>query len=377
MVVDPIWAEVDLSAIAHNVREIRKITNPKAKLMAVVKANAYGHGAVSVAKVALANGAERLAVARLGEALDLRKQGIDCPILILGYTPPEQLEEVVENDITQTVFSLELAQGLNEAAKKVGRKAKVHIKIDTGMGRIGFVPGSEALKEIKEVVALPYLECEGIYTHFANADRKDKSYTKMQFSRFTDFISQLSSAGINFAIRHAANSAAIIDLPDSHLDMVRAGIIIYGLYPSNEVNKDKIKLKPAMSLKARVAYVKKVPPGTCISYGSIYRAEKETVIASLPVGYADGYTRMLTGSEVLIHGQRAPVVGRICMDQCMINVEHVDNVKPGDEVVLFGKQQGNEIPIEEIAEKLGTINYEIPCMIAARVPRIYTNTSET
>ena len=373
MAAHPIWAEVNLSAIAYNIKEIRKIVNQSAKIMAVVKANAYGHGAVSAAEVVLANGADCLAVARLGEALSLRAHGIECPILILGYTPPEQYQQVVENNITQTVYSLEMAQALDEAAGKIDRKVKVHVKIDTGMGRIGFVPDEKALKDIQQIAALPHLECEGIYTHFANADSKDKSYTNMQFARFTGFLQKLHVHGIDFKIRHAANSAAVIDHPETHLDMVRPGIILYGLYPSEEVQKEKISLKPAMALKAQVSHVKTVPPGTCISYGSKYCAEKETKIASLPLGYADGYTRILSDGEVLIHGQRAPVVGRICMDQCMINVDHVDNVQTGDEVVVFGQQQGSKIPIEELAKKLGTINYEMLCMVAARVPRVYIN----
>jgi alanine racemase len=367
----PIWAEIDLNAIADNVKEVRRVIDRKAKIMAVVKANGYGHGAVEVAKTALANGADRLAVARLGEALVLRESGITCPILVLGYTPPEQYKEVIVNDLTQTIYTLQTARELNHAAEKLGRTLTVHIKIDTGMGRIGFIPDEKSLNEIAEIVVLNQLNVEGIFTHFAKADASDKSYTNIQFERFTTFINELAQRGINFKIRHAANSAAIIDHPETHLDMVRAGIMMYGLYPSNEVNQDRVLLKPAMTLKTRVAHIKKMPSGKHISYGCRYCTPEETTIATLPLGYADGFSRMFTNGEVLVGGQRAPVVGRICMDQCMVNLGNNITAQIGDEVVVFGCQGNCCIPVDELAEKLDTINYELVCMVAARVPRIY------
>ncbi|MBM7854880.1 alanine racemase [Desulfohalotomaculum tongense] len=373
MTSHPIWAEIDLTAIAHNLHQVRRVTKPGTKIMAVVKANAYGHGLVEVAETVLANGADYLAVARLNEAMLLRRRGIKSPILIFGYTPPEQYIQVINNNFTQTVYTLAMARELNSRAEKCGSKVKIHIKIDTGMGRLGFIPGDQAVKEIKEITKLSHLEVEGIYTHFADADNADKTYTNKQFAKFINLLNHLSKMGISFKIRHAANSAAVIDHPETHLDMVRPGIMLYGLYPSEDVQKNRVSLRPAMALKTRVSHVKKVPPGTHISYGCRYCTESETVIASLPLGYADGYTRMLNNSEVLVHGQRAPVVGRICMDQCMINVGHINDVKTGDEVVVFGCQNNSCIPVEELAQKLGTINYELVCMVSARVPRVYKN----
>lgn len=367
----PIWAEVDLSAIDHNVQEVRKVTSPMTKLMVVVKANGYGHGSVEVAKRVLASGADWLAVARIEEGLILRHAGIDCPILLLGYTPPNCYGQIIKNNFTQTVYNIEMARELNESAGTMGKKASVHIKVDTGMGRLGFLPGDEAVEQIGEVVALPHLTPEAIYTHFANADNSDKSYTNMQFQKFIDFVDCLKNKGISFKIHHTANSAAIIDHPETHLDMVRAGIMIYGLYPSQQVNKQKVNLKPAMTLKTIASHVKKVSAGTHISYGCRYCTQKESLIASLPLGYADGFTRMLSNGEVLVRGQRAPVVGTICMDQCMIDVSQIPLVQYGDEVVVLGRQGSECISADELADKLGTINYEVVCMVSARVPRIY------
>ena len=370
----PVWAEIDLAAIRHNLLEVKRLIKPEVIIMAVLKANAYGHGLLPLAKAVLANGAGRLAVARLDEALELRRHGIGCPILIAGYTNPHRYREVIKNNLTQTVYNLEMARDLNAVARLLGRKAKVHLEVDTGMGRLGFIPNEQALKQIEKIMTLPKLECEGIYTHFADADNTDKTYTNKQFRLFTDFLHELAQRGITFKIKHAANSAAVLDYPETHLDMVRVGIMLYGLYPSAECQK-KVNLKPAMTFKARVSNVKKIPTGACVSYGCDYRAEKETVVATITLGYADGYTRILSnkaaGGEVLIHQQRAPVLGRICMDQCIVDVSAIDNVQIGDEVGIFGCQNQGYIPVEEIAKKLDTINYELVCMVAARVPRIY------
>lgn len=368
----PVWAEVDLKAIAHNVQQIRRLVSPRAEVMAVVKANAYGHGAVEVARTALASGAGRLAVARVNEAEKLREAGIGAPILLLGYTPPGQFPDVLRLALGQTVYDPAMAGALNELAGRKGGRVAVHIKIDTGMGRLGFPAERTSRKEILQIARLPHLEVEGIFTHFATADSRDKGYALEQLERFLDFLDALRKEGLEVPFRHCANSAAIIDLPQSHLDLVRPGIAIYGLYPSGEVQRSRLHLKPAMALKAKVAQVKKVPAGFKISYGATYATPAPTVIATLPVGYADGYTRLLSSrGEVLIHGRKAPVVGRVCMDQCMIDVGHVPDVFPGDEVVFFGRQGEAVLPVEEVAEAIGTINYEVVCMVSGRVPRVY------
>lgn len=369
----PTWAEVDLRSIAHNMREISKVASPGAVLMAVVKANGYGHGMVEVAETALANGASRLAVARANEGAALRAAGIDVPVLVLSYTPPGMFYVIIENNLTQTVFSLQYAGQINEACSCKGVRAPVHIKLDSGMGRLGLVCGMKStVSEVLDIARLPNLQVEGIYTHFAVADSPGSSYTAEQFERFMDTLESLRRAGLEVPLRHCANSAGIIEYPQTHLDMVRPGIILYGLYPSREFSREKINLQPAMCFKTVVAMLKEVPPGYKISYGCTYTTSRPTVVATLPVGYADGYSRLLSSTgEVLIRGSRAPVVGRVCMDQCMVDVGHIDNLSPGDEAVLFGHQAGNSLPVDEVAEKIGTINYELVCMVSSRVPRVY------
>lgn len=368
----PVWAEIDLGAIARNMREIRRATKPDAKIMAIVKANGYGHGAVEVARTALANGADRFGISILSEGIQLRKAGFGVPILILGYTPPDEVHDIIRYNLTQTIYTYELAEALSWVAVKQKKVAKVHIKVDTGMGRIGFIPSEAALKTIVKIAKLPNLEIEGIFTHFACADEKDKSYSQKQLEEFLGFVNKLETIGIHIPIKHAANSAAVIDLPETHLNLVRPGIIIYGLYPSENVNRNKIKLTPAMTLKAQVSFVKKVSANTGISYGRSFITAGESQIASLPFGYADGYSRLLSSKgEVLIKGQRCPVIGRVCMDQCMVDVTSIKDVEIGDEVTIFGKNGNDEISVEEIAKKMNTINYEIVCMITERVPRVF------
>lgn len=363
----PVWAEIDLEAIAHNVRRIKTKVKPGAQFCAVVKADAYGHGAIAVARTVLNNGADRLAVAILNEALELRRAGFTVPILVIGYTPPHQAGIVVDNGIAQTVFSMDVAEALSHAAMTAGKKAKVHLKIDTGMSRIGIKP-ADAGEFASAVAALPGIEIEGVFSHFATADSEDKTYAWEQFDRFKKALALIEAKGIKIPIRHIANSAATLEMPETHLDMVRPGIILYGLWPSDEVKRD-IELKPAMKFKARVSYVKDLPPRVSISYGRTYYTDKDSRIATIPVGYADGWTRLLAGkADVVIGGRRAPLVGRICMDQCMADVTHIPGVKAGDEVLLFG---GEGLPVEEVAEKLGTINYEVVCMVSKRVPRYY------
>lgn len=369
--VRPVWAEINLDNLAHNMREVKRTVKEGTLITAVVKANAYGHGSIYAAKTFLENGADRLAVATLSEAIELRKAGIDVPILILGYTPTSQYPLVIEHDITQAIYNLESARAFSQAAEKLNKTGLLHIKIDSGMGRIGFLPTDEAINDIIEISKLANIKVEGIFTHFARADEKDKRYTNLQYDRFMSVINKLEEKGLSIPIKHVANSAAIIDLPDFNLNMVRAGIMLYGYYPSEEVYKDRVNLIPAMSLKARVSHIKRVPKNTGISYGQIFVTERESKIATIPIGYADGFTRMLSSKvEVSVKGEKVPVVGRICMDQCMLDVTEIDDLNIGDEVVIFGYEKGS-LNADDIANMLGTISYEILCMVSRRVPRVY------
>ncbi|NLY68032.1 MAG: alanine racemase [Tissierellia bacterium] len=369
--VRPVWAEINLDNLAHNMREVKRTVKEGTLITAVVKANAYGHGSIYAAKTFLENGADRLAVATLSEAIELRKAGIDVPILILGYTPTSQYPLVIEHDITQAIYNLESARAFSQAAEKLNKTGLLHIKIDSGMGRIGFLPTDEAINDIIEISKLANIKVEGIFTHFATADEKDKRYTNLQYDRFMSVINKLEEKGLSIPIKHVANSAAIIDLPDFNLNMVRAGIMLYGYYPSEEVYKDRVNLIPAMSLKARVSHIKRVPKNTGISYGQIFVTERESKIATIPIGYADGFTRMLSSKvEVSVKGKKVPVVGRICMDQCMLDVTEIDDLNIGDEVVIFGYEKGS-LNADDIANMLGTISYEILCMVSRRVPRVY------
>jgi alanine racemase len=364
--------EVNLDAIANNVRNIKKLIGEKKELMAVVKGNAYGHDVLEVVLVVLNSGATRLAVARLEEGIFLRKAGITVPILVLGLTLKQQVELLVSYNITPTVSECEMIEKLSEAAFKEGKIVKVHLKVDTGMGRIGILP-HDSLRFIKRIRALKNVEIEGIFTHFSIADEKDKAYTEKQFRKFMEVLNVLENEGIKIQLKHVGNSATLLDLPHMWLDLVRPGISIYGLYPSTEVRKT-VKLIPAQTFKTRIVFLKELPVGESISYGRIYTTRrKRTKIASLPVGYADGYNRLLSNQgEVLVRGKRFPVIGRICMDQTMIDVTNLPQVKIGDEVMLWGRQGQEEITVEEIAEKIGTINYEIVHMPdKKRVPKLF------
>lgn len=366
------WVEIDLSAIRHNIREIRRITSPQAEIMAVVKANAYGHGVVPVASTLLANGANSLAVAVPEEGIYLREQGISVPILLLGLTLPEQAEEIVRFNLTPTVATWESAAALSSTAVRLGRTVSVFVKIDTGMHRIGLQVDA-AVSFIQNLLTLKGLAVQGLFTHFSMSDMRDKSYTRRQFSGFEQVLAGLYRQGIKVPLKSTANSAAVLELPGTHLDIVRPGIILYGLAPSAEVSAS-ISLKPAMQFKTRVVYVKRLPSGSKISYGGTYTTPAEAVIATLPVGYADGYNRLLSNQgEVLIQGRRCPVVGRVCMDQITVDVTHLPTVSLGEEAVLFGKQGDAEISVNEIAQKLNTINYEVVCWVSGRVPRRYIN----
>lgn len=363
---------MDLDALSHNMREIRRLSDKDALVTAVIKADGYGHGAKKIAQTLLDNGADRFAVAVLDEGIELRKAGFEVPILILGFTDEERSEEIISYNLEQAVYSWDLAEEISKEAVRQKKIAKIHIKVDTGMGRIGLKPDKDSVQLIKKISRLPNIVIEGIFTHFAVADTLDKAYTEGQFEKFRWICQELEKENVRINLKHCGNSATIIDLPGMHLNMVRAGIILYGLKPSDEVMLDKIELKQVMSLKVRISHVKEIEAGQSVSYGRKFIASKRSKIASLPIGYADGFTRMLSGkAEALVKGCRVPVVGRICMDQCMIDVTGIEDVKVGDEVVLFGKQGEGFISIDELAEKLDTINYEIVCMIGKRVPRVY------
>jgi alanine racemase len=373
----PVWAEIDLDNLIHNIGEARRVTRSETIIMAVVKANAYGHGAIMAAKTFLENGAERLAVATLSEAIELRRAGFNVPILILGYTPDYQSGEVLEYDINSTVYTLEHAETLSKAAADRGQIAKIHIKLDTGLGRIGFLPTENSIRDIVEISQLPSLEIEGMFTHFALADSRDKKYTREQFGKYMHVVEALEERGIDIPIKHVSNSAAIIDLPEYNLDMVRPGGMLYGKYPSDEVDKDRVELRLAMTLKARLSNVKSVPKGTGISYGITFTTEKPSRIGTLPLGYADGYSRLLSNkAEVGIKGRRAPVVGKVCMDQCMVDLTDIHGPKIGDEVILFGYGRDNAPLAQDVAKWMGSASSEVLSSVSRRVPRVYIKNGE-
>lgn len=372
------WAEIDLDALAHNVSVIRQAA-PESMLCGVVKADAYGHGAVRLARELESLGADWFAVSNLEEALQLRQAGFSRPILILGFTPPEAASVLAEQNISQCVYSGEYAAALSGQARRVGKTVKAHIKLDTGMSRLGFYFQDKqrdraAVEEIKAACFLPGLEAEGVFTHFAVSDggADGEAFTLRQFDCFQTAIALLEQEGVRFPIKHCANSAAIFDYPQAHLDMVRAGIVLYGLQPSGDL-KNAPDLKPVLSLRSVVSHVKAVEPGSTVSYGREYEAAAGKKIATVPVGYADGYPRSLSpgGAELLIRGVRCPIVGRICMDQLMVDVSRVPDVKIGDKVTLIGRDGAEEISADELAKKEGTINYEVVCAISKRVPRVY------
>ena len=340
--------------------------------MAVVKADAYGHGAIKVSH-ALNDLVDAYGVAMMEEALELRRSGIDKMILILGFTDHEWYPELVENHISQTIYTWEMAEKLNETAGKLGKKAVVHIKLDTGMGRIGFAPTEESITVVKQIAELPYLELEGIFTHFARADEETAQPIKEPFQRYLSFVTELEREGVHIPVRHVSNSASVINFPEGNLNMVRSGITTYGLYPSEQISKDMIYLKPAMQWKSVVSYVKEIEAGTSISYGGTFTSKQPMKVATVPVGYADGMKRDLSNKgRVLIRGRYADILGRVCMDQFMADVTDIPGISAGDEVTIFGRDGDREIPVEEIAGLSHSFNYEFVCSITGRVPRRYT-----
>lgn len=371
-----VYAQIDLDAIRHNVNEVRKKVGEHTKIMLVIKADGYGHGSVPVAQ-ALQNQVDAFCVATIEEGILLRNRGITKTILILGYTAKEQYPQLISYGLSQTIFSYEMVESLSKLAVAMGKGAMIHIGIETGMNRIGFWDNEETIQVIKEIANLPAIHIEGIFTHFACADEQDKESANRQLERFKHFTRKVEQSGIHIPMKHISNSAAIIDLDYAHLDMVRSGIITYGLYPSQEVHKESIHLKPAMELKSHVVYVKTVGVGEGISYGSTYVTTKETKVATISIGYADGYPRSLSSvGRVLIRGRYAPILGRVCMDQMMVDVTDIDQVEIGDIVTLVGRDGNYSITAEEIAEHMNTINYEFICGLGRRVPRVYLENQE-
>ena len=368
------WAEINVTNLDFNIKKIKEKVGEGKKITGIIKADGYGHGAVKMATVLRANGIESFGVATLSEAIKLRQAGFKLEeILILGLTPDPYIETLIEYDLTPVVCSYANAEKISEAAKKAGTVVRGFIAIDTGMGRIGYIPEDPtALEEVKMIATLSNFRIQGLFSHFATADAADKNYALLQEQRFTAFYKKLRNEDINIPVRALSNSAAIMEIPTAHFEQVRPGIILYGLYPSHEVDRNELELKPAMSVKANIVHLKKVPAGTSISYGRKWTSTKDSIIATIPLGYADGYPRPYSSrAEVIVNGVKAPIVGNICMDQCMIDVTHVPYVRVGDEVTVMGKDGIYEISADDIADATGTINYEIACAFGQRLPKVY------
>lgn len=365
------WAEIDLDAIAHNVKSIKKLVGD-AKILCVVKANAYGHGFFETAKTMTENGADILGVATFEEAKQLRLSGFMQPILVLGSVHTSLASDMVRYNISATITDEVLAKTMSKAAIQQNKQAKFHIKIDTGMSRLGFKADSCGIEKIKEICSLPYVCLEGVFTHLACADERDRAFTDGQYEKFMYVVNSLEKDGINFTYKHICNSAGVIEYPEYHLDMVRPGIIIYGLYPDENISRDKLDLIPAMTVKARITRIDEKEENTPVSYGATYKTTKKTKLATVPIGYADGYLRCLSGTAVMsVGGMIVPVVGRICMDQCMIDVSSVNNINVGDEVIVFGNGGDKRITLEELAARAGTVPHEILSLTGNRTPRVF------
>ena len=370
------WAEVDVDAVKNNYRKIRQAVGPETQIMCVIKADAYGHGAVFLAKLYEKMGADRFAVSNIEEAMQLRENGIRLPVLILGFTPAGMARELADNNISQAVFSEEYARELSKAAGEQKVNVKIHIKLDTGMSRIGITPDDSGMEFIRRVLELHKdgsVILEGIFTHFSRADETSLDHTRTQIRRFSAFTKRIEEElGYRIPLQHASNSAGIIRLPEANFDLVRAGITLYGLWPSSDVPREPVPLRPVMSLHSHVVYVKTLPADSQISYGGTYVTQKDERIATIPVGYGDGYPRSLSNKGyVLIRGQKAPIRGRVCMDQMMVDVTHIPDVQEGDLVTLIGKDHDRAITMEELGDMSGRFNYELACDISPRVPRVF------
>lgn len=370
-----VYAEIDLDAVLYNMEAMRNNISEDTKIMAVIKADGYGHGAVEIAEtIDSLDYLYGYAVATVEEGLILRNHGIKKPILILGYAFPDQYEDMIRAEIRPTVFTREMAEELSAAAKKIGMDCKIHFAIDTGMGRIGYQVTEEAAEEMVHLARLPHIMVEGIFTHFAKADETDKKPTYRQIELFENMIALLEEKGVTIPIHHCSNSAGIVEVPEANMDLVRAGITLYGLWPSEEVDRAKIDIKPALSLITHVAYVKELEADRAISYGGTYVTTEKRKIATIPVGYADGYARSLSNKgDVLIHGKRAPIRGRVCMDQFMVDVTDIPDVKNGDEVILIGSDGEETITMEEVGALSGRFNYEFVCDLGKRIPRVFVH----
>lgn len=367
-----VYAPIDLDAVAYNMESMRRNLEPGTGMIGVIKTDGYGHGAVPVARV-LDSFVWGYAVATIDEALLLRRHNITKPILILGVTHPTRYEDLLHGEIRPAIFTMEQAKPLSKLAVSMGKQVPIHLALDTGMSRIGMEPDEAGADLAAAIAALPGIEVEGMFTHFAKADETDKGPAKLQLERYLHFAELLHARGVKVPIRHCSNSAGIIDLPQAHLDLVRAGISIYGMYPSDEVDKDKVPLRPVMGLKSFITYVKTILPGQEVSYGGIFAAERRMRVATIPVGYGDGYPRNLSGRGwVLIHGKKAPILGRVCMDQFMVDVTDIPEADVDTEVTLIGRDGGEEIRVEDLAAVGGGFHYEIVCDIGKRVPRVYS-----
>ena len=366
----PTIAEIDLNAVRANIRAIREKIGLGVRVMPIVKANAYGHGAAQVSRAVLDAGADMLGVACVAEAAILREAGIAAPILILGCSPADAVPDIVEQNVTATVCEIGFARALSAQAARFGKTARIHVKVDTGMGRIG-TPTAQAASLIREISSLPGVEVEGVFTHFPSSDEDDSGFTAGQTAEFSKLLEELEREGLRPRIAHAANSGATLDHPNAYFDMIRPGIIMYGAYPS-PLSSRSIVVTPALTFKTRVVFLKEIQAGTSVSYGRTFRAARKTTVATIPAGYADGFSRHLSNKGyALVRGQKAPIIGRVCMDQTLLDVTDTPGVQVGDEVILYGRQGDERISIEEIAELTGTVPHDVLCAIGPRVPRVY------
>lgn len=377
MIKRPAWVEVDLDNVVHNLDEVKRVVKEGTKICPVIKADAYKQGVMEIAETYVDEGVHMVAVAVLDEALEIRKELKDIPVLVLGYTPEEAYGLAIENDVILTIYTYEQGVKISEKCEELDRYASLHIKVETGMNRLGFLPTEKSRDEILELEKLDRLGIEGIYTHMARADEFDKTTAKSQQKRFDEFYDMLAEKGLKIPTRHISNSASIIDLPEFNYEMVRPGIMLTGLYPSEEVNKSNVDLRQTITLKARIALIKTIRKGEGISYGHKFVTHKEMTVGTLPLGYADGFSRLLSGKmEVSVNGVKCKILGRICMDQCVVDLTEVPDAKIGDEVIIYDDDRANGLNIDQVAERLGTINYEIVTMLDRRLPRVYMRNGE-
>lgn len=370
--IRPAWVEIDRKKAIHNFNEVRRAVGNERKICAVVKANSYGMGAIELSKMYQESGVDMFAVAVISEALELSKEIIDKDILVLGYTPEEYYDEAINNNIILTVYNYEHAKKLNSVAKKIDKIANIHIKVETGMNRLGFLPTEESADIVALISKMENIKIQGAYSHFARADEKDKTSAHIQAKKYIDFINMLTNRNVEIPIRHIANSAAIIDLPEYYFDMVRPGIILSGFYPSNEVNKNEYIFKPCVTLKARIANVKTLEPGEGIGYGHLYSTNSTTVVGTIPLGYADGYSRLFSNNGyIIVNGVKCPILGKVCMDQFMIDLSNVENPHIGDEAIIYGDGTDGAMTAEDAANVRKTISYEVLTNLNTRLPRKY------